>query len=90
MCRTFFILQLHLNPVHAVVQLRPSLDHLKPGGSKRKGTATGDAEVAVKRENFTEAKSLAPSKKQVLPFIQILTLYCWSKFGFISSCIFNP
>ncbi|KAL6222440.1 hypothetical protein ACLB2K_005832 [Fragaria x ananassa] len=52
--------KLHLNPVHAVVQLRPSLDHLKPGGSKRKGTVTGDAEVAVKREE----KSLAPSKKQ--------------------------
>ncbi|XP_062001316.1 uncharacterized protein LOC133718478 [Rosa rugosa] len=56
--------KLHLNPVHAVVQLRPSLEHLKPGGSKRKGKATGDAEVTVKREIYSEEKSLAPSKKQ--------------------------
>ncbi|XP_004292429.1 PREDICTED: uncharacterized protein LOC101304068 [Fragaria vesca subsp. vesca] len=54
---------LHLNHVHAVVQLQPSLDHLNPGGSKRKGKATGDADVPIKRENFTEEKSLAPSKK---------------------------
>nr|XP_011458286.1 PREDICTED: uncharacterized protein LOC101304068 [Fragaria vesca subsp. vesca] len=55
--------KLHLNHVHAVVQLQPSLDHLNPGGSKRKGKATGDADVPIKRENFTEEKSLAPSKK---------------------------
>ncbi|KAK9948652.1 hypothetical protein M0R45_004218 [Rubus argutus] len=56
--------KLHLNPVHAVVQLRPSLEHLKSGGSKRKDRVTGDTEVTVKRENSSEEKSLAPSKKQ--------------------------
>ncbi|KAK9928579.1 hypothetical protein M0R45_025708 [Rubus argutus] len=56
--------KLHLNPVHEVVQLHPSLEHLKPGGSKRKDRVTGDTEVTVKRENFSEEKSLAPSKKQ--------------------------
>ena len=80
----FSILQLHLNPVHAVVQLRPSLEHLKPGGSKRKDRVTGDAEVTVKRENSSEEKSLAPSKKQVLSLppgtdsillVQVLVLY---------------
>ncbi|XP_050364185.1 uncharacterized protein LOC126782884 [Argentina anserina] len=56
--------KLHLNPVHAVVQLRPSLDHLKPGGSKRKGRVTGDVELTVKRENVSEGNFLPSSKKQ--------------------------
>ncbi|XP_048438589.1 DNA-directed RNA polymerase III subunit RPC5-like [Pyrus x bretschneideri] len=33
--------KLHLNPVHAVVQLRPSLDHLNSSGSKRKNSVKG-------------------------------------------------
>ena len=69
LCETvgfFFILQLHLNPVHAVVQLRPSLDHLNSGGSKRKNSVKGDAEVTVKLEDSGQEKSIGPSKMQVL------------------------
>lgn len=56
--------KLHLNPVHAVVQLRPSLDHLNSGGSKRKNSVKGDAEVTVKLEDSGQEKSIGPSKMQ--------------------------
>jgi hypothetical protein len=60
--------QLHLNTIHAVVQLRPSLEHLKSGGSKRKNNAAVDAEATVKLEESAEEKSVGPSKKQVIFF----------------------
>ncbi|XP_068345124.1 uncharacterized protein [Pyrus communis] len=56
--------KLHLNPVHAVVQLRPSLAHLNSGGSKRKNSVKGDAEVTVKLEDSGQEKSIGPSKMQ--------------------------
>lgn len=61
-------MQLHLNTIHAVVQLRPSLEHLRSGGSKRKNNVTGDTEVTVKLEESAEGKSVGPSKKQVIIF----------------------
>ncbi|KAM6564554.1 hypothetical protein CsatB_024552 [Cannabis sativa] len=54
--------KLHLNPVHAVAQLRPSLNHLSSGGSKRKDKVTGDAEDKIKLE---ESKLVGSSKKQI-------------------------
>ncbi|KAB2618023.1 DNA-directed RNA polymerase III subunit RPC5 [Pyrus ussuriensis x Pyrus communis] len=56
--------KLHLNPVHAVVQLRPSLDHLNSSGSKRKNSVKGDAEVTVKLEDSGQEKPMGPSKMQ--------------------------
>uniref|UniRef100_A0A2N9EFG6 DNA-directed RNA polymerase III subunit Rpc5 n=1 Tax=Fagus sylvatica TaxID=28930 RepID=A0A2N9EFG6_FAGSY len=56
--------KLHLNAIHAVVQLRPSLEHLSSGGSKRKNNVVGDAEVSVKLEESAGEKSSGPSKKQ--------------------------
>lgn len=61
-------MQLHLNTIHAVVQLRPSLEHLKSGGSKRKNNVAVDAEATVKLEESAEEKSVGPSKKQVIFF----------------------
>ncbi|KAG4121820.1 hypothetical protein ERO13_D11G227900v2 [Gossypium hirsutum] len=55
--------KLHLNPIHAVVQLRPSLAHLKSGVSKRKDTVAAEAEVAVKVEP-NDGKAAGPSAKQ--------------------------
>ncbi|XP_062102364.1 uncharacterized protein LOC133812595 [Humulus lupulus] len=54
--------KLHLNPIHAVAQLRPSLNHLSSGGSKRKDNVTGDAEDKTKLE---ESKPVGSSKKQI-------------------------
>ncbi|PPS14403.1 hypothetical protein GOBAR_AA06168 [Gossypium barbadense] len=55
--------KLHLNPIHAVVQLRPSLAHLKSGVSKRKDTVAAEAEVTVKVEP-NDGKAAGPSAKQ--------------------------
>uniref|UniRef100_A0A5B7AY01 DNA-directed RNA polymerase III subunit RPC5 n=1 Tax=Davidia involucrata TaxID=16924 RepID=A0A5B7AY01_DAVIN len=55
--------KLHLNPIHAVVQLRPSMEHLKSGGSK-KINVTSNVEVTIKSEEPEGEKSLGPSKKQ--------------------------
>ncbi|TYI57081.1 hypothetical protein E1A91_D11G254700v1 [Gossypium mustelinum] len=55
--------KLHLNPIHAVVQLRPSLAHLKSGVSKRKDTLAAEAEVTVKVEP-NDGKAAGPSAKQ--------------------------
>ncbi|KAL0378106.1 UNVERIFIED_CONTAM: DNA-directed RNA polymerase III subunit RPC5 [Sesamum radiatum] len=52
--------QLHLNPVHAVVQLRPSMQHLDAKDSKRK---TINVEDRVKLEEPQEGKPSGPSKK---------------------------
>ncbi|KAF8014247.1 hypothetical protein BT93_H0168 [Corymbia citriodora subsp. variegata] len=56
--------KLYLNPVHAVVQLRPSMEHLTSGASK-KNYVKGENEVSVKVEESTEEKSASSSKKQV-------------------------
>ncbi|KAG6663282.1 hypothetical protein CIPAW_02G015600 [Carya illinoinensis] len=56
--------KLHLNIIHTVVQLRPSLEHLRSGGSKRKNNVAGDGEVTVKLEESAEGRSVSPSKKQ--------------------------
>ncbi|KAL0332515.1 UNVERIFIED_CONTAM: hypothetical protein Scaly_2153000 [Sesamum calycinum] len=52
--------KLHLNPVHAVVQLRPSMQHLDAKDSKRK---TINVEDRVKVEEPQEGKPPGPSKK---------------------------
>ncbi|XVF62008.1 hypothetical protein PTKIN_Ptkin08bG0181900 [Pterospermum kingtungense] len=56
--------KLHLNPIHAVVQLRPSLEHLRPSVSKRKSIITADAEVTVKIEEPNDKSTVGPSTKQ--------------------------
>ncbi|XP_031275282.1 DNA-directed RNA polymerase III subunit RPC5-like isoform X1 [Pistacia vera] len=56
--------KLVLNPIHAVVQLRPSIEQFKSGGSKRKNNVPGNAEVAIKLEDSNEAKHVGLSKKQ--------------------------
>ncbi|XP_065874979.1 uncharacterized protein [Euphorbia lathyris] len=56
--------KLHLNPVHAVVQLRPSLEHVDSVDSKRKNNATNSTAAAVKLEDTNEGKP-GSSKKQV-------------------------
>lgn len=63
--RVLFVMQLHLNPIHAVVQLRPSMEHHKPGGPKKTNIQTSAAENPVKIEEAKEQKPPVPSKKQV-------------------------
>jgi DNA-directed RNA polymerase-3 subunit RPC5 len=77
----FFTMQLHLNAIHAVVQLRPSLEHLSSGGSKRKNNVVGDAEVSVKLEESAGEKSSGPSKKQVYVFYLMQPLCAY--YGFL-------
>ncbi|KAI6695383.1 hypothetical protein NL676_023093 [Syzygium grande] len=55
--------KLYLNPVHAVVQLRPSMAHLTSGASK-KNYVKGENGVSVKAEESNEEKSAGSSKKQ--------------------------
>ncbi|KAI5648720.1 hypothetical protein M9H77_34725 [Catharanthus roseus] len=55
--------KLHLNPVDAVVQLRPSLQHLKPESARKK---TNNLKEAVKEE-VKEEKSIGSAKKQNKP-----------------------
>ncbi|KAE9465940.1 hypothetical protein C3L33_02102, partial [Rhododendron williamsianum] len=57
-----FILQLHINPIRAVVQLRPSMEHLKSDGSKKK-SVTCNVEATIKLEDPKDEKSAGPSKK---------------------------
>ncbi|XP_031109438.1 DNA-directed RNA polymerase III subunit RPC5 [Ipomoea triloba] len=59
--------KLHLNPIHAVVQLRPSMEHHKPGGPKKTNIQTSAAENPVKIEEAKEQKPPVPSKKQNKP-----------------------
>ncbi|KAF7828831.1 DNA-directed RNA polymerase III subunit RPC5 [Senna tora] len=56
--------KLHLHPIHAVVQLRPSLEHLNSGGSKRKTNVSTSSNATVKTEDSAEEKSVSSSKKQ--------------------------
>lgn len=57
--------KLHLNPVHAVMQLRPSLKHLSSAGSKKSNNVTGDAEGTIKSEESSGKKAVGTSKKQI-------------------------
>ncbi|XP_027914314.1 DNA-directed RNA polymerase III subunit RPC5 [Vigna unguiculata] len=59
--------KLHLHPIHAVVQLRPKLQHLNSGGSKRKNVTSAGANATVKTEGSNEEKPVATSKKQNKP-----------------------
>ncbi|CAI9781011.1 unnamed protein product [Fraxinus pennsylvanica] len=59
--------KLHLNPIHSVVQLRPSMHRLKPRDSKNKKIETGNGEGAVKVEDPKEEKPFEASKKQTKP-----------------------
>ncbi|KAL2551842.1 SIN-like family protein [Forsythia ovata] len=59
--------KLHLNPIHSVVQLRPSMQHLKSRDSKKKNIETGNVGGAVKAEDPKEEKPLEASKKQSKP-----------------------
>jgi Sin-like protein len=54
------ILQLFVNPVHAVVQLRPSMEYLDSGGSQKRN----NPDVTVKGPN-NDVRS-GQSSKQVL------------------------
>ncbi|KAF3677642.1 putative DNA-directed RNA polymerase III subunit RPC5-like isoform X3 [Capsicum annuum] len=58
--------KLHLNPVHAVVQLRPARQHLKESELKKNNTTSND-EKSVENEDVKEKKPVAPSKMQNKP-----------------------
>ncbi|XP_057773124.1 uncharacterized protein LOC130992489 [Salvia miltiorrhiza] len=59
--------KLHLNPIHAAVQLRPSMSHLDETESKKKTGVSKNVEDAVKSEVQQEAKPSGMSKKQKAP-----------------------
>lgn len=63
----YIFLQLHLNPVHAAVQLRPSMQYFGSGALRKKNMVHYD-EGAVMEE-----KIVGPSKKQVNLFIFIFS-----------------
>ncbi|XP_058006126.1 uncharacterized protein LOC110650134 isoform X2 [Hevea brasiliensis] len=56
--------KLHLNPIYAVVQLRPSLEHVNSSDSRRKNVAASKIDIGVKLEDSNEGKPIGPSKKQ--------------------------
>lgn len=58
--------KLHLNPIHAVVQLRPSMQHLTPSEPGKTNIQTSIAEKHVKT-GVKEEKTLVPSNKQTKP-----------------------
>lgn len=75
-------MQLYLNPIHAVVQLRTSMEFLKSGGSKRKASGVTNAEVFVKLEASNQDKSVGSSKKQVLfPLLYYIMLQSSDSIG---------
>ncbi|CAN0890685.1 DNA-directed RNA polymerase III subunit RPC5 [Linum grandiflorum] len=55
--------KLHLNPVKAVVQLRPSMKHLS-SDSKLKTRTESDADVTIKQEGSSQSKRASSSKTQ--------------------------
>ncbi|XP_024932302.3 uncharacterized protein LOC107424857 isoform X2 [Ziziphus jujuba] len=71
--------KLHLNPIHAVVQLRPSLEHLTCPSSKRKNSVTGDADDTVKLEESSQRKPIGSKKQQVHSSVEQKTIdeECW-------------
>ncbi|KAL3331117.1 hypothetical protein AABB24_034758 [Solanum stoloniferum] len=58
--------KLHLNPVHAVVQLRPSRRNLKESELKKNVTTNND-EKSNENEDVKEKRPVGPSKKQNKP-----------------------
>ncbi|KAF5736057.1 SIN-like family protein putative isoform 1 [Tripterygium wilfordii] len=56
--------KLHLNPIHAVVQLRPSLAHFTPGGTEKMTNFKSNADVPDESEESKPKKSVGPVKKQ--------------------------
>ncbi|CAN4127636.1 unnamed protein product [Withania somnifera] len=57
--------KLHLNPVHAVVQLRPSKHHIKE--SELKNITSSNEKGSVENEDIKEKRPVGPSKKQNKP-----------------------
>ncbi|PSR88032.1 DNA-directed RNA polymerase III subunit like, partial [Actinidia chinensis var. chinensis] len=56
--------KLHINPTRAIVQLRPSMEHLTSGGSKKKNNVASNVEATIKSEDLKDEKSAGSSKKQ--------------------------
>lgn len=59
--------ELHLNPVHAVVQLRPSMQHLKVRPPSKKMNATRDEEDMIDSADIKSEKAIKQPKKQSKP-----------------------
>ncbi|XP_047959441.1 DNA-directed RNA polymerase III subunit RPC5-like isoform X2 [Salvia hispanica] len=59
--------KLHLNPIHAAVQFRPSMRHLSETESKKKTAASKKVNDVVKIEEQQEAKASGMSRKQKAP-----------------------
>lgn len=66
-----FVVQLHLSPIHAVVQLRPSMRHLDQKESKRRIGVGNHVEDVMKLEEQQEGKPSGLSKKQVTFFLLV-------------------
>lgn len=64
-------MQLHLNPIHAVVQLRPSMEHLKTDVSEKKNDVMSNLEVPNKTEVSNKGESIRLTKEQVTFFFDI-------------------
>lgn len=58
-----FTMQLHLNPVEAVVQLRPSVQESR--SARKKKRITNNLEGVMKEEDIKEEKPNVSAKKQV-------------------------
>lgn len=56
--------KLHLNPIHAVVQLRPSMEHLKTDVSEKKNDVMSNLEVPNKTEVSNKGESIRLTKEQ--------------------------
>ncbi|KAK6129621.1 hypothetical protein DH2020_036631 [Rehmannia glutinosa] len=63
----FSYLKLYLNPIHTVVQLRPSVQHLESRESKRKTVGSSNVNDTVKSEEPQEGKPSGSSKKPSRP-----------------------
>lgn len=62
--KLLFTMQLHLNPVEAVVQLRPSIQ--KSRAARKKMRLTKNLEGVMKEEDIKGKKPYVSAKKQVL------------------------
>ncbi|KAL3527082.1 hypothetical protein ACH5RR_011738 [Cinchona calisaya] len=56
--------KLHLNPIHAVVQLRPSMRHYKPEDSKRRNSVSSNLEDSPQEKEVKDEKPTGQLKKQ--------------------------
>lgn len=68
-------MQLYLNPIHAVVQLRPSMRHLESGESKKKkNVVPSNIQDTVMSEEPQERRpSRAP--KKLVDFLSLTSLF---------------